>query len=173
MNISQYEINIQSELDFSSKSITRTLMFSFHINFSLIYFVLCHVPKSCAQRLRNSGSTDRSENLRHVEFHYAILKIKKIKISLQQRNAISIQGDIDLSSKFIRARTRTVISEMRKTMDPLMIFSFCVLVSDLSSLCLNPTRQTGTQDSFTTILSVFKLWTYLTQHHHRQADITS
>ena len=35
VNISQYEINIQSELDFSSKSITRTLMFSFHIHFSL------------------------------------------------------------------------------------------------------------------------------------------
>ena len=70
VNISQYEINIQSELDFSSKSITRTLMFSFHIHFSLIYFVLFHVPKSWALRLRNvpacSGSTDGSEKLRHV-----------------------------------------------------------------------------------------------------------
>ena len=53
VNISQYEINIQSELDFSSKSITRTLMFSFHIHFSLTYFVPCHVPGSRAQRLRN------------------------------------------------------------------------------------------------------------------------
>ena len=43
INISQYKINIQSELDFSSKSFTRTLMFSFHIHFSLIYFVPFHV----------------------------------------------------------------------------------------------------------------------------------
>ena len=46
----QYEINIQNEIDFSSKSITRTLMFSFHIHFSLIYFVLFHGPGSCVPR---------------------------------------------------------------------------------------------------------------------------
>ena len=70
VNISQYEINIQSEIDFSSKSITRTLMFSFHMYFSLIYFVLFHIPGSCVPRLRNvpcSGLTYGSENLPHAQ----------------------------------------------------------------------------------------------------------
>ena len=65
-----YEINIQSEIDFSSKSITRTLMFSFHMHFSLIDFVLFHVPGSCVPRLRNvpcSGLTYGSENLPHAQ----------------------------------------------------------------------------------------------------------
>ena len=71
INISQYKINIQSELDFSSKSITRFLMFSFHIHFLLIYFVLFDVP-SGIMRSENHRECSmfrvdgRVENLRNT-----------------------------------------------------------------------------------------------------------